>query len=193
MSVSFTREEVREEDDAEEIAGEDGVQYSKRIAETITKSTVIEKRKNINSEEDKLNLKDSGRANQRKGDYVGMPVLPISYVGHDFSSISATFSFLRNPSSWLRLLPIRHRRGTEFIGDITTGNLLGLPLGISTNFLRFHSGITLGNSIGYPLGIFVDFLGFLVGVAHGHVLGFLLETSDDFQIGITTDDIIGIA
>jgi hypothetical protein len=43
MSVSFAREDVKEEDDAEEIAGEDGVQYSKRIAETITKSMVIER------------------------------------------------------------------------------------------------------------------------------------------------------
>ena len=43
MSVYFAREEVREEDDAEEIAGEDEIQYSKRIAETITKTTVIER------------------------------------------------------------------------------------------------------------------------------------------------------
>ena len=67
MSVSFAREEVREEDDAEETAGEDKIQYSKRIAETITKPTVIENKKNIDSEEDETKTEGFRESRPKEG------------------------------------------------------------------------------------------------------------------------------
>ena len=67
MSVSFAREEVRDEVDAEEVAGEDEIQYSKRIAETITKSTVIEERNNIDSEEDEIGTEGFSKSKPKEG------------------------------------------------------------------------------------------------------------------------------
>ena len=67
MSVSFAREEVREEDDAEEIAEEDKIQYSKMVAETIARSKVIEKRKNIDSEENKTETEGFRESNPNEG------------------------------------------------------------------------------------------------------------------------------